>query len=131
MPSGWRPNVGGLIVEEEAYCQEAATRAHVCCALMAPAGLDHVTSFRVNHINIHLAKPPYAPPPKKSEFPPPARPPRSDSRGKARPYLQNVLAAQPPTTRDPLDQALRDYILLITILVPFLETTPQQLKPLQ
>ena len=45
--------------------------------------------------------------------------------------LETVLAAQPPTDRDPLDQALRDYILLITILVAFLEATAQQLKPIQ
>jgi len=42
-----------------------------------------------------------------------------------------VLAAQPPTAHGPLDQALRDYILLITILVAFLEATAQQLKPIQ
>ena len=45
--------------------------------------------------------------------------------------LENVLAAQPPTDRGSLDQALRDYILLITILVAFLEATAQQLKPIQ
>ncbi|MFT5339989.1 MAG: hypothetical protein ACI9IO_001741 [Cyanobium sp.] len=45
--------------------------------------------------------------------------------------LETVLAAQPPTDRGPLDQALRDYILLITILVAFLEATAQQLKPIQ
>ena len=45
--------------------------------------------------------------------------------------LENVLAAQPPTDRGPLDQALRDSILLITILVAFLEATAQQLKPIQ
>jgi hypothetical protein len=45
--------------------------------------------------------------------------------------LENVLAAQPPTDRGPLDQALRDYILLVTILVAFLEATAQQLKPIQ
>ena len=45
--------------------------------------------------------------------------------------LETVLAAQPPTDRGPLDQALRDYILLITILVAFLEAAAQQLKPIQ
>jgi hypothetical protein len=45
--------------------------------------------------------------------------------------LETVLAAQPPTTHGPLDQSLRDYILLITILVAFLEATAQQLKPIQ
>ena len=45
--------------------------------------------------------------------------------------LETVLAAQPPTAHGPLDQALRDYILLITILVAFLEATAQQLKPIQ
>jgi hypothetical protein len=47
------------------------------------------------------------------------------------PPLETVLAAQPPTAIGPLDQALRDYILLITILVAFLEATAQQLKPIQ
>ncbi len=45
--------------------------------------------------------------------------------------LETVLAAQPPSAYGPLDPALRDYILLITILVAFLEATAQQLKPLQ
>ena len=45
--------------------------------------------------------------------------------------LENVLAAQPPTDRGPLDQALRDYILLITILVAFMEATARQLRPYQ
>ena len=45
--------------------------------------------------------------------------------------LDTVLASQPPTAHGPLDQALRDYILLITILVAFLEATAQQLKPIQ
>ena len=40
--------------------------------------------------------------------------------------LETVLAAQPPTPHGPLDPALRDYILLITILVVFLEATAQQ-----
>ena len=42
--------------------------------------------------------------------------------------LETVLAAQPPS---PLEPALRDYILLITILVAFLEATAQQLRPYQ
>ena len=45
--------------------------------------------------------------------------------------LQAVLAAQPPSARGPLDEALRDYILLITILVAFLEATAKQLKPIK
>ena len=45
--------------------------------------------------------------------------------------LETVLSAQPATAHGPLDQALRDYILLITILVAFLEATAQQLKPIQ
>ncbi len=45
--------------------------------------------------------------------------------------LETVLAAQPPTAHGPLDPALRDYILLITILVAFLEATVQQLRPYQ
>jgi hypothetical protein len=45
--------------------------------------------------------------------------------------LETVLAAQPPSAHGPLDPALRDYILLITILVAFLEATAQQLKPVQ
>ena len=45
--------------------------------------------------------------------------------------LETVLAAQPPTPHGPLDPALRDYILLITILVAFLEATAQQLRPFQ
>jgi len=43
--------------------------------------------------------------------------------------LEAVLAAQPPSPQGPLDPALRDYILLITILVAFLEATAQQLPP--
>ncbi len=42
--------------------------------------------------------------------------------------LQTVLAAQPPTPHGPLDPTLRDYILLITILVAFLEATAKQLQ---
>jgi len=45
--------------------------------------------------------------------------------------LDTVLAAQPPTAHGSLEPALRDYILLITILVAFLEATAQQLKPIQ
>jgi hypothetical protein len=45
--------------------------------------------------------------------------------------LESVLAAQPPSAHGPLDPALRDYILLITILVAFLEATAQQLTPFQ
>jgi hypothetical protein len=35
--------------------------------------------------------------------------------------METVLAAQPPSAHGPLEPALRDYILLITILVAFLE----------
>ena len=45
--------------------------------------------------------------------------------------MDTAQAAEPPTDRGPLDQALRDYILLITILVPFLVATAQDLKPFQ
>jgi hypothetical protein len=45
--------------------------------------------------------------------------------------LETVLAAQPPSAHGPLEAALRDYILLITILVAFLEATAQQLSPFQ
>ncbi|MFM8935578.1 MAG: hypothetical protein ACKOE9_01130 [Vulcanococcus sp.] len=45
--------------------------------------------------------------------------------------LESVLAAQPPSAHGPLEPALRDYILLITILVAFLEATAQQLRPIQ
>ena len=45
--------------------------------------------------------------------------------------LETVLAAQPPAALGPLDPALRDYILLITILVAFLEAAAQQLGPFQ
>ena len=45
--------------------------------------------------------------------------------------LEAVLAAQPPSAHGPLDAALRDYILLITILVAFLEATAKQLKPVK
>ena len=45
--------------------------------------------------------------------------------------LETVLAAQPLLAHGPLDPALRDKNLLITILVAFLEATAQQLKPMQ
>jgi hypothetical protein len=45
--------------------------------------------------------------------------------------LETVLAAQPASGHGQLDQSLRDYILLITILVAFLEATAQQLSPIQ
>ena len=45
--------------------------------------------------------------------------------------LETVLPAQPPTAHGPLEQALRDYILLITILVAFLEAAAQQFKLIQ
>ena len=45
--------------------------------------------------------------------------------------LETVLAAQSPSAHGPLEPALRDYILLITILVAFLEATAQQLRPFQ
>jgi quinol monooxygenase YgiN len=40
--------------------------------------------------------------------------------------LETVLAAQPASPLSPLEPALCDYILLITILVVFLEATAQQ-----
>jgi hypothetical protein len=43
--------------------------------------------------------------------------------------LESVLSAQAPANQGPLDAALRDYILLITILVAFLEAAAQQLQP--
>ena len=43
--------------------------------------------------------------------------------------LQEQSAAAPADV--PLDPTLRDYILLITILVAFLEATALQLRPLQ
>ena len=45
--------------------------------------------------------------------------------------LETVLAAQPPSAHGHLEPPLRDYILLITILVAFLEATAQQLRPFQ
>ena len=43
--------------------------------------------------------------------------------------METALALQPESSQGPLDHCLRDYILLITILVAFLEATAQQLKP--
>ena len=45
--------------------------------------------------------------------------------------LVTVLAAQKLSGKAPLVPALRDYILLITILVAFLEVSSQQLSPIQ
>jgi hypothetical protein len=45
--------------------------------------------------------------------------------------LQQVLQNARDASDQPLDPALRDYILLITILVAFLEATAQQLRPFQ
>ena len=45
--------------------------------------------------------------------------------------LETVLVTQTPSAHGPLEPALRDYILLITILVAFLEATAQQLRPHQ
>lgn len=45
--------------------------------------------------------------------------------------LVTTVAAQPPSAHGPLDPVLRDYILLITILVAFLEAPAQQLSPIQ
>ena len=45
--------------------------------------------------------------------------------------LETVLDRQPAADGRPLDPVLRDYILLITILVAFLEATAQQLRPVQ
>jgi hypothetical protein len=45
--------------------------------------------------------------------------------------LATVLDRQPAADGRSLDPALRDYILLITILVAFLEATAQQLRPFQ
>jgi hypothetical protein len=45
--------------------------------------------------------------------------------------LEAALDAQPDSAHGPLEPALRDYILLITILVAFLEATAQQLTPIQ
>lgn len=45
--------------------------------------------------------------------------------------LETVLAVQPPSAHGSLEPALRDYILLIMILVAFLKATAQQLTPFQ
>ena len=45
--------------------------------------------------------------------------------------LETALAAQLADPQGSLDPALRNYILLITILVAFLEATAQQLRPFQ
>jgi len=45
--------------------------------------------------------------------------------------LERVLDTQSPSAHGPLDATLRDYILLITILVAFLEATAQLLRPFQ
>jgi len=45
--------------------------------------------------------------------------------------LESVLSMGGSTGDPPVDPALRDYILLITILVAFLEATAQQLRPYQ
>ena len=45
--------------------------------------------------------------------------------------LETVLAAQPPSAHGSIEPALRDYILLVTILVAFLEAMAQQLQPIQ
>ncbi|MFM8524196.1 MAG: hypothetical protein ACKOCM_01005 [Cyanobacteriota bacterium] len=45
--------------------------------------------------------------------------------------LETLLSAQPPSAHGPLEPALRDYILLITIMAAFLEATAQQLMPYQ
>jgi hypothetical protein len=45
--------------------------------------------------------------------------------------LATVLDRQPTNDGNHLDPALRDYILLITVLVAFLEATAQQLRPFQ
>ena len=45
--------------------------------------------------------------------------------------LERILQEKVGTDGSPLDPALRDYILLITILVAFLEATAQQLVPYQ
>ena len=45
--------------------------------------------------------------------------------------LERILQDKVGTDGSPLDPALQDYILLITILVAFLEATAQQLRPLR
>lgn len=44
--------------------------------------------------------------------------------------LEAILKAKAASTNGPLEPALRDYILLITILVALLEATTQKLKPM-
>ena len=54
--------------------------------------------------------------------------------GRANPLwapLESVLSKAGAAGEPPLEPALRDYILLITILVAFLEATAQQLRPYQ
>jgi hypothetical protein len=54
--------------------------------------------------------------------------------GRANPLwapLESVLTKAGGASEPPLDPTLRDYILLITILVAFLEATAQQLRPYQ
>lgn len=45
--------------------------------------------------------------------------------------LETALSTQPVSAQGPLEPALRDFILLITILVAFLEATAQQLTPIE
>ena len=45
--------------------------------------------------------------------------------------LETAMAVQATTANAELEPALRDYILLITILVAFLEATAQQLQPMR
>jgi hypothetical protein len=45
--------------------------------------------------------------------------------------LEIALTAQAPSAQGPVESPLRDYILLITILVAYLEATAQRLKPFQ
>ena len=45
--------------------------------------------------------------------------------------LEAALSSQPKSSQGELDSSLRDYILLITILVAFLEATAHQLSPLE
>jgi hypothetical protein len=54
--------------------------------------------------------------------------------GRANPLwapLESVLTKAGGASEPPLDSTLRDYILLITILMAFLEATAQQLSPYQ
>ena len=45
--------------------------------------------------------------------------------------LATVLERQPASDESPIDPALRDFILLITVLVALLEASAQQLRPLE